>query len=94
MVLAGRAAVTGQLGGPVGAVEGEVEVRDHAGQGVAGQDVAWLPPLRTQTTVSAACSNRVILSPSLAGVKIFWKEFIFSSMAVLMVSSRLLYRLA
>jgi hypothetical protein len=24
----------------------------------------------------------------------FWKEFIFSSMAVLMVSSRLLYRLA
>jgi hypothetical protein len=65
MVLTGRAAVTGQLGEPVVAVEGEMAVRDHAGQGVA-----WLPPLRTRTTVSAACSNRVILSPSLAGVKV------------------------
>jgi hypothetical protein len=44
MVLAGQAAVTGQLGEPVVAVEVEVEVRDHVGQGVA-----WLPPLRTQT---------------------------------------------
>ena len=75
MVLAGQAAVPGQLGEPVVAVEGEAEVRDHAGQGVA-----WLPALRTQTTVSAACSNRVILPPSLPGVKVFGEEFIFSSM--------------
>lgn len=67
----------GQLGDPVVAVEGEADVKDHAGRGVA-----WLPPLRTRTTVSAACSNRVILSPSLADVKIFYEKFISSSMLV------------
>lgn len=66
----------GQLGKLL-AVEGEVDVKDHAGQGVA-----WLPPLRTQATVSAACSNRVILPPSLADVKIFYGKFIFRSMLV------------
>ena len=81
----------GQLGKLL-AVEGEVDVKEHAGQGVA-----WLPPLRTRTTVSAAYSNRVILSPSLADVKIFYEEFIFSSMLVRcspIVSNRLLYHLA